>query len=128
MGNQWANFTIDEFKCKCPCGSDNISFELVDRLQIIRELFGRPLRISSGVRCAAWNEVIGGSPGSSHVPDRDGDGRPGLAVDMNNSADRFRLIELAISEFLRIGISKDPGFIHLDIDGHPKAQKVLWLY
>jgi hypothetical protein len=36
-------------------------------LERVRELLGAPLEISSGYRCAALNEVIGGSSASQHV-------------------------------------------------------------
>ena len=42
-------------------------------LESVRALLGAPLEISSGYRCAALNEAVGGSGGSQHLQ--------GLAVD-----------------------------------------------
>jgi len=42
-------------------------------LEAVRSLLGRPLEISSGYRCAALNEAVGGSSTSQHLQ--------GLAVD-----------------------------------------------
>jgi len=126
MGNLSANFDIEEWQCSCPCKSRDISMDLVNKVQTVRHVFDRPMRITSGVRCSDFNASIGASPSSSHVPLN---GRPSLAVDLfvGNSADRFRLLQLALHDFSRVGVSKEPGFIHLDID-EDKSQRVLWLY
>lgn len=67
------NFTEDEFKCECGCGGD-IKPELKVKIQKLRNLLtersgggDRPLVITSGFRCRAQNERVGGVPDSLHM-------------------------------------------------------------
>jgi hypothetical protein len=48
--SNWKNFKLDEFKCK-HCGENEIEYELIDKLQLLREDLGFPFIISSGYRC-----------------------------------------------------------------------------
>jgi hypothetical protein len=52
---------------------DNINYSLT-RLNEIRESYGKPIIISSGYRCQALNEAVGGVKDSKHLY--------GLAVDL----------------------------------------------
>ena len=52
---------------------DNINYSLT-RLNEIRESYGKPIIISSGYRCKALNELVGGVKDSKH--------QEGLAVDL----------------------------------------------
>jgi hypothetical protein len=47
--------------------------QTMKRMDVIREILGKPVRITSGYRSPAVNKAIGGSPTSDHVK--------GLAVD-----------------------------------------------
>ena len=119
MGDLTRNFSRWEFACKCPCKSDHISMELVNRLQLIRDVWG-PMFVHSGVRCEAHNKKVNGYPGSEHIY--------GEAVDIRccSSIPRFELIELLFKHgFRRIGIHED--FIHAGI-GKSKTQNVIWVY
>lgn len=60
------NFKVSEFACP---GTDEVLIDslLVNRLQQLRDLFGRPVHIRSGYRTAAYNKVIGGDPYSHHL-------------------------------------------------------------
>ena len=121
-----ANFSRHEFACQCGCGADNISPDLVERLQKVRDLLGSPMKITSGVRCEKHNASpsVGGSKTSAHLPDDFGIGH---AVDIACSTSNYRakLLACAFGEFTRIGVAKT--FIHLD--SHPgKSQMVCWVY
>ena len=119
MGDITPHFSRSEFVCKC-CGADGIRDELVTALERIRVFYGRPMVVSSGVRCEAHNAASGGKPGSAHVR--------GLAADIvcASARDRMELIRIAMSQGVsRIGVGKD--FVHLDIDV-TLPQDVLWLY
>ena len=60
----WANFTRDEFKCRCGCNTNEIKDEFIDVLQAIRTEIGIPLHISSGYRCSKHHvEARKDSPG-----------------------------------------------------------------
>lgn len=114
------NFKLSEFTCKCGCGKDDISLELVGEVQKIRELYGKPIRITSGLRCIDHNRNSGGRDNSAHLS--------GLAADIgwDNVTDRHRLLTIIIGMgWRRIGIAK--SFVHIDID-NSKAQDVIWTY
>lgn len=64
---------IDNFPHDCEI-VDNIIY-LMELLDNIREKYGQPLYVSSGYRCTALNDLVGGSKTSMHTK--------GLAVDIN---------------------------------------------
>ena len=126
MGDLSKNFSKLEIMCPCSCGADKINPVLIEKLQKVRNIIGRPIIITSGVRCEFYNASIKASMNSSHIPDDYGIGN---AVDIAclNSKDRYELVEVAQKFFKRIGIAgKGKGnFVHLDVD---KVQEVMWLY
>lgn len=112
-------FKPSEFACRCGCGKADISPLLVEQLGRVRGVYGKPMVVTSGVRCPSHNEAVGGKADSAHLS--------GLAVDVacDNSLDRWNLLSLCLMYFSRVGISKT--FIHVDIDTS-KPQDVCWLY
>ncbi len=113
-------FAPSEFDCKCGCGRNNITPDLVMLLDEAREEAGVAFRVTSGCRCKKHNRRVGGVAGSSHVK--------GLAADIRatSSKVRFKIITgLLLAGFSRIGIGK--GFIHVDVDGK-KVQEIVYLY
>lgn len=65
------NFKYSEFKCKCGgryCNGYPVpfSYELAKNLQTIRTHFGKPLTITSPLRCESWNSRQGGVKNSKH--------------------------------------------------------------
>lgn len=117
MGDLTRNFSNSEFSCKCGCGFDDISLELVAVLQAIRDITG-PLKINSGCRCEAYNKSIGGKELSAH-PDGD-------AADLHciSSTMRFQIIDTALQLGVsRIGVYKN--FIHLDLSNRLPLE-VIW--
>ena len=128
MGDLSKNFSRLEVQCPCGCGANLINPFLVEKLQKVRNIIGRPIVITSGVRCEFYNTSIKASMNSSHIPDSYGMGN---AVDIacTNSKDRYELVELSQKFFNRIGISGGSygGFVHLDVD-RSKVQEVMWLY
>ena len=108
-----------EFYCSC-CNVEKMNDVFIQMLTQARGLAGVPFTITSGYRCAAHDDAIGGKDNSAHVF--------GMAADIfcNNSRNRC-LIRTALIKvgFHRIGIGKD--FIHVDIDG-TKDREVIWLY
>ena len=95
------NFSKLEFQYPCSCGANKISSVLIEKLQKVRNIIGRPVIITSGVRCEFYNTSIKAS--TSHIPDDYGIGN---AVDIAclNSKDRYELVEVAQKFFKRIGI------------------------
>ena len=112
-------FKKAEFACPC-CGVCHMNKELIWKLDLLRELVGEPLIITSGYRCERHNEAVGGAPNSAHLR--------GNAADIAcpDHLLRYKILKYAFYlEFPRIGIGKK--FIHLDVDRtlpHPRV----WVY
>ena len=90
----------------CSCGTDKISPVLIEKLQKVRNIIGRPIIITSGVRYEFYNASITASMNSSHIPDDHGI-RNAVDIACTNSKGRYELVELAQKFFKRIGISGD---------------------
>lgn len=123
MGDLTANFNRAEFACPC-CRQDNISEDLVAKLQTVRTVVGKPMRITSAVRCIRHNHAVGGVVDSAHYPR---DGNPGYAADIEIvGGDKwYKFISAFTDEFKRIGIYPYNNFIHVDVDPD-KPQEVIW--
>lgn len=61
------NFQDVEFTCRCGCGYMAINPDIVNRLQVIRDIIGLPIKINSGCRCEKHNKEVGGAPNSYHL-------------------------------------------------------------
>ena len=113
------NFKLSEFICKCgSCATTQPIYKLVKMLQELRELYGKKIVITSGVRCREHNAKIGGAPNSYHLY--------GMAVDIkcHKSHDKYKLLEYAYKVgFTGIGVSSQ--FLHLDVRGTGER---LWTY
>ena len=101
------NFTDTEFKCP-HCNTIVYNFILVDRLQILRELLGEPIIVTSGYRCKIYNKSIGGYEESLHME--------GLAADIKCRPETLpHLKELAKKVFYNMGVGIYPNHVHVDI-------------
>lgn len=107
----WLYFKASEFDCT-HCGKNKIDTEFVDKLDRLRQLFHRPIIITSGYRCPEYNNQIS-------TTGFDGPHTTGKAADISVDRQRaYYLLELAFElGFTGIGIhQKGVGrFIHLDI-------------
>ena len=124
-------FSPSEFSCNCgEChGELGIEFQLVEALDHLRELYGKPIKITSGFRCEKHPETKA-RPTSSHTRSKsDGVFYGGKAADIaiSGSRERYLLLEMIFANdmFRRIGIGSD--FMHLDLDGS-KDEMVGWTY
>jgi hypothetical protein len=94
----------------------------LERLNNIREGFGKPIYINSGYRCPKVNKLVGGVPNSYHVL--------GLAVDLRWDADLFKYI-MENCEFDKLirEKSKTGMWIHLQFRSNPADErgKVIYL-
>ena len=124
---RWPHFTPEEMACK-HCGALSVDTEFMDRLEDLRHEYGRPMVVSSGYRCPAYNETVSTTgPKGPHTT--------GCAVDISvRGRDAYDLLQLAVSHqhaFTGIGINqKGAGrFLHLDslqAPWHPRP--ALWTY
>ena len=115
--HRWPNFSFSEMACQhCPDASaSEIDPDMMDRLQDLRDLYGRGLRVTSGYRCPSH-------PIEAEKPSGGGAHTTGRAVDVAVSgADAFRVLEIALSPeigFSGVGVKQSGAhsgrFLHLD--------------
>lgn len=99
------NFNSKEFECP---GSDEhkISVDLIDKLQQLRDSYGKSITVTSGYRSKEYNDKIGGVANSQHVL--------GRAVDITGK-DLDKLYDLCLGIFNAVGDGRKKGkFIHVD--------------
>ena len=70
--NDFKNFKYSEFKCQCGgkyCNGYPVpfSYDLAANLQNVRDHFGKPLHITSPLRCVKHNADVGGVKNSKHT-------------------------------------------------------------
>lgn len=105
------HFEAKEFACHC-CGRVLVHPELVRKLEGLRSAVGAPVNVTSGYRCASYNQECGGVENSCHLF--------GMAADIWVSGVATReLAALAESVgFDGIGIYPEQGFVHVDVRGY----------
>lgn len=116
----YPNFLWPEVACNCCLHLHLKSDLLLRKLQTIRSILNTPLRLSSGWRCDAHNEVVGGS--RLHPA--------GIAADILVHPDkpaewRFTVVEAALTASVW-GIGVANSFIHLDWMSRPHPR--VWTY
>jgi len=123
------NFSVAELECSC-CGLADMDPDFMKILQNIRDEMKRPLKISSGVRCAKRNaEVSSTGSNGPHVPRENGTAASDILI---AGADALRLIDIARKHGVSgVGISQrgphNKRFIHIDtITDHPRP--TMWSY
>jgi len=114
-------FNHEEFDSPDVKGSGKLMDpKLLEMIDEAREIYGKPIRVTSGYRTEAHNRKVGGVKSSSHLK--------GLAIDVAcvKSDDRFEMLTALLKVgFNRIGVAST--FIHVDID-KDKSQNVIWTY
>ena len=115
-------FSIAEFDSPDAPGSGvNMHQDLLELLDEMRAIYGKPIVITSGYRTKEYNATLKNSkPNSSHLK--------GLAVDIaiENSNQRYEIVRIAmLLGIKRIGTGE--GFVHIDIDAS-KPSNVNWVY
>lgn len=114
------NFSEEEFRCKCGCGTCVMNEEFIVRLDFARYIAGIPFNITSGFRCPEHNEKVGGKSNSAHTR--------GFAADISTpySGDRFIILDALLDVgFTRFGVMDKA----LHVDGDPSLPPdVIWDY
>ena len=107
-------FTPDEFACKCNRYCDGfpeqISRTLLLLLDGIREHYGAPITISSGVRCQTHNANVGGVYNSRHLQ--------GKAADFHVRGKSAQTVLAYVQTLpgVRYAYDIDGSFVHVDVD------------
>jgi len=121
------HFYEHEFRCKCPCGQVILHPGFIDHLETLRVAFARPMRVLSGCRCKAHNDLpaaeggAGGHEKSLHVCDHPQ--HPGqlgtLAADIEAADGAYRgaLFAMAWRLGWSVGWNAKRGFLHIDRRG-----------
>ena len=118
------HFTPAEFDSPDLKGSGKTGMDeaFIRRLQMLRNLYRKPMQITSGYRTAAYNQQIGGAAQSLHLH--------GKAADvLVSGTNAYELIGLALAVgFKGIGVQQKGAyrgrFIHLDLRSTP----TIWSY
>lgn len=101
-------FSVKEVSCRCGCGA-TIKLEMLDKLNDIRKMYGKPISLTCGARCPTHNAKIGGAKNSAHIS--------GEAVDMVRTEELLQFIKANL-EVLNIWIedpAATPVWIHAQI-------------
>ena len=125
--DQFPNFSMSEFTCKCGCKADNMDQDFMTSLQQLRTLYDKSMRISSGYRCAEHTaEKRKRTPGAHNT---------GKAADISvYGSDAWLLNHCAAQfpEFKGIGFKQkgliENRFIHLDTVTVGIPRPALWSY
>ena len=108
------HFTRDEFKCKCgkycngfPAEPEKKLVTVADR---VREHFGKPAIVSSGVRCKQHNANVGGVSESRHLQ--------GKAMDFCIVGHRATevLSYVQAQPEIRYAYAIDSNYVHMDVE------------
>jgi uncharacterized protein YcbK (DUF882 family) len=108
------HFTREEFRCPCPrCGGfpAEPQEKLVRAADKTRDHFGKPIRVSSGVRCQAHNDELSGSvPDSRHIR--------GKAVDFSVEGFSSSMVLAYVQKLpeIRYAYAIDSKYVHMDIN------------
>ena len=112
------NFVLNEFACKDGSKTITIDYELIDKLQQLRDKVNKPISITSGYRSVAYNKKCGGIATSNHLL--------GKAADIKIT--RMTPLEVArlADAFGFKGIGVYPTFTHVDVQGSTNGKKIYW--
>ena len=114
------NFKLSEFNCRCGCtmpGSIQRNIELLAlRLERIRVLYGKPMRIHSGYRCPAHNQNVGGARNSQHLQGKAADFSIAGVSPAAIAAGVRKLV--VTGEVAKGGVGKYSTFVHYDMRGY----------
>lgn len=116
------HFSDSEFKCKChSCTMPEISKELLEVLEDVRANYGGKVIITSGYRCKAHNEKVGGAPKSKHCE--------GIAADISVTDEHGVIVApRSVASYLddiypeKYGIGKYKNWVHIDV----RKERVRW--
>lgn len=107
-------FKKEEFKCKCGKYCNGFPVEMDMKLlriaDEVREHFGKPITVSSGVRCETHNARVGGVSGSRH--------KRGKAMDFCVSGIPASIVlpYVQSKSGIRYAYAIDSNYVHMDVE------------
>lgn len=118
-------FTESELKCK-GSGELKLAPGFLGSLVFLREIFGKPMIVTSCCRSPEHNKKVGGSENSFHLTEGNVWGTEGtLAVDILTRTEDYRQELIRVSREMGWSVGFGDGFIHLDMRifiGLPRAE------
>ncbi len=122
-------FDYENFACRCGCEDNQIDLDLIVELDLLRDVLGFPIIVTSGYRCVNHPDEIKKQSGP-------GPHTTGLAVDLALSRTKgFQFMELAFTRKSFTGVGwnqKGSGrFIHVDRCPHiegVRPRSSIWSY
>ena len=119
-------FQDEELECHCGRHNPNntanvINPILLERLDRLRELWGKPINVSCAVRCREHNREVGGVDNSQHVLGNAADVYIGSQTERNSKEYHiFYGFILGTELFDGVGYYPDSEFVHVDVrnNGH----------
>jgi len=117
-GENWwdsiKHFSRNEFRCKCGRYCDGFPVEpermLIEQAELVREHFGAPVFVSSGVRCSRHNAAVGGVDGSRH--------KDGKAIDYRVEGKSAKTVLKFVKTLpnIRYAYAIDGSYVHMDVE------------
>jgi zinc D-Ala-D-Ala carboxypeptidase len=109
------NFKLDDFRCHCEdCAHDpdrpSCLPEVMGAVQAVRDLMGKPLRLTRGVSCKKHNQAVGGAPDSRHLPEH----RDAVDLACADSQEAFEIVAAVICQHFFTTIRVYPHHVHVD--------------
>lgn len=105
MGDLSAHFSSHEFRDRRTGEQATISPKLIQVLERIRAINGKPLTIVSGYRSRATNAAVGGARNSQHLY--------GRAADIPSG--RVRLDQARAAGATGVGLDRNGWAVHVDV-------------
>jgi uncharacterized protein YcbK (DUF882 family) len=117
------HFSPKECECKCGvCTQQRFDDKLLKMLEEVREEVGLPIKITSGFRCARYQEILRNKGYETAVGTSSHE--MGMAADIRCD-DMLKLETACLRVFANYSLGKSNTFIHLDIrSGGPRR----WSY
>jgi uncharacterized protein YcbK (DUF882 family) len=117
MGDLSLHFSRSELACH-HCGRLVLDTDLLQGLELLRELANAPIIIHDAYRCEVHNLEVGGVPNSEHPNGKAAD----LEIRGKNLNEMYQLaVQVPVFEQGGIGLY-DGGFIHVDV----RKKKARW--
>lgn len=109
---RWPNFSPGELSSKDD-GSLLVHYDSLDKLQLLRTYWRRPLRVTSAFRTAAHNAKVGGAPKSQHLIGKAFDISAQGWADSNTVAFIYYATKAGFTGF-GLYLDRPVPFIHID--------------